>query len=281
MGIVAELVELVNATYKAWRDWRGGSSISPQELYSKYVAPSYQLLREVHSDYLVLYIELQERIDIGDPLIEIARWFSQARLRRQVDRSELRALELPPVEGRAQHVADIDSAGLEYLRAVREYFLPVRNVKGRSFEGRLRSLEPSRARETDRRLLLMLQWDNLTLEDQRAVAAEEFYDKLPYFADRFGHIAELGGLLDASSGNSVPSEVQELLASNATGAEQALQKLEAGDLPKALRSREPSKYVSWKHILEDHIRDQRWSLEWAISDVQRKYIRLRLLVDRA
>lgn len=120
MGNIGDLSTLLTQAYKIWQDARGKASVTPQELYDKYIEPSYQLLKLVHANYLETYLELEERIALEPSLSEATvRWFARARTKMQADRSELRLVGVPQAAGKSEAV---NSKATAYIVAVHEYF---------------------------------------------------------------------------------------------------------------------------------------------------------------
>src|SRR5688572_21923078 len=59
MGILADLVSIVRDAFKALQSHTGQQFIDPSQVYEKYVAPSYLLFRQIHNDYVEIYLELR------------------------------------------------------------------------------------------------------------------------------------------------------------------------------------------------------------------------------
>ncbi len=128
MSIIGDISDLITMGYKVWQ----GATVSPQEMFDKYVSPSYQLLssKSTATTWICIFGKPSERIAREDVLSQqTVQWFTRARARRQADRSELRLIEMPKLTNRTQRTSNINIAGIEYLAAINDYFLPVEMKK--------------------------------------------------------------------------------------------------------------------------------------------------------
>lgn len=301
MGVIGDIAALLGEAYRVWQDQQGQRSLSPRDLYGKYIAPSYSLLREVHTDYLELYLELEARVAASDAPTEILQWFARARIRRQIDRSELSLLQFPQItvgtRGR-----DVDAATQEYLNNVRLYFLPgppPKLSKSRMYE----RLPSSRSTLTEDLLNLVVLWLRLSAQDQRALLAEEYYDAHFLSTDRFGHSELIQRILESSiDGYSEPKP-----EANVWGLADLIPEREIGPTPNGYKQVSWHQVAKdffarqhwWQEMLEgrvecrqipiagatlaqviaDHARQQRESLELAMRKVQVAYMRLRVMAE--
>lgn len=290
MGIVGDIATLVTQAYKVWQDQRGEQWVSGQALFEGYVDPSYRLLKEVHTDYLDLYIELEERIESEPkPSQQTVQWFARARSRRQADRSELRLLDIPVLEGSSERARDTNSTALEYLSSIRAYFLPVRERRQLS-KDRLKGFGPTPATATEARLRALVYWSCLPEEDQRMLATEELLERQQREAEGGLFPADylIERLVLAAGGEPVPgvSERLRVVDAEASAALAKASKSVQKRVELALRGQNtlqrnhiPFDKFSWREVICDHVRHQRRELEHAMSRVQRAYVRLRILTD--
>ena len=68
MGTLGDISNLIFQAYRLWQEQHAGRTVTPQEIFDKYVAPTYQLFKQIHGDYMNTYLELRERIALEDTL---------------------------------------------------------------------------------------------------------------------------------------------------------------------------------------------------------------------
>jgi len=285
MSVISDISDLIIQVYKLWKEGTAEGVVSPQELYVKYVAPSYALLREVHNDYLNIYVELEERITMEEELsASTVDWFTRARLTRQVDRSELHLLDLPSSVATKERTLDIREAAASYIASTRAYFEPP-SLKNDFSTERLRRLGPTGATLTELRLRVMRAWQGFTLTDQRMIATEEYLESTASMSQD----EIIQKMLAAGIGFmeiDVAQHLEKLHEEADAAFNQARLELSAAPPEKqrqvARRQREGSFVYGfeWKNVLQQHIWRQRWHFEEAMKAVQMAYIRLRILTDR-
>lgn len=305
MSIVGEIVELANQAYKIWAAQRNKSTLSPQELFSKFLEPSYNLLKEIHTDYLELYLELQERISLENTLSsETVKWFSRTRSRRQADRSELRSLDIPQLNDKIvkgwndKHLKELNLAVESYLGNLRNYFLSdeTLNNSGNNFllktneDQILYSRSHTRSLLTELWLMRMHLWLELPHEEKIVLLTEEHLQKqlkkssLPYVHDDF-----IEGVMKAVvKEEPLPiSNIEEVLDSRDKSAIQRIndkpnQEFASPAMKAEIQSilNAITEVPNWRRIIEDHIWAERNNMESAIERVQRSFFRVRILSDR-
>lgn len=305
MTIIGEIVELTNQAYKIWSVRRAENSFSPQELYVKFIEPSYKLLKEVHTDYLELYLELQERIALENSLSnETIRWFSKARSRRQMDRSELKSLEIPPLDRKLMsgvndsYLKDLNLSVGMYLSSLRDYFLPERRLRTsgihRLFDTDKDQILSTRldthSLRTEAWLMRMYLWLELPHEEKIVLLAEEYLraelekSSTPLVRDEL-----IEGIFRVvNEPNSfLASELEQLLVARSERAKGRIrdqhrdEKIPRGiddDIKLYLGHLE--ELPNWRRIVDDHIWTERKNLEESIGRVQYSFIRIRILSDR-
>jgi hypothetical protein len=203
------------------------------------------------------------------------KWFARARARRQVDRSELRVLQIPRLIRRGQHANDINDAGIEYLASVKTYFEPIEIKKPRS-RARVNGKTPSASSFTEARLHILQYWSRLSPGSQRVFAAEEFIESRP------SQLQELviEKLLEAAADVPEP-DIAQHLQSVAREAGDAF-----GDTSKGMQDAILAGRFSWvvdgfhwREILGEHIESQCAVFSSSMRDVQKAYFRFRILSD--
>lgn len=248
MGVIGDNAALLNDAYKVWKEQQGLRNLGARDLYKKYIAPSYTLLREVHTDYLELYLELEERVaENWSSPADTVKWFARKRVRRQTDRSELSLLRFPRVTGESRG-RDIDAATEEYLNEVRSYFLPGQPPK-LSKDRLYKNVEPdSRSTVTEDLIRLASIWRRLSPQDQRVLLAEEYHDSHFMVTNRFAHSELIQRIMEASiTSYAVP------------GAEMSVWDLNDLIPQRAINSTPHGyKQVSWHQIAKDYSTGQHW-----------------------
>ncbi|HEY3566655.1 MAG TPA: hypothetical protein VGP73_01885 [Thermoanaerobaculia bacterium] len=221
-----------------------------------------------------IYLELEERVALADCLSqEIVLWFSRARARRQVDRSELRLLRFPHLEGSAQRILDFNQAVEAYRGAVRDYFLPP-SEQGRFSEERIRRMWPSAAIRTIERLALIGYWQRLSKDAQRSLVAEQYYERTTSSPDdRFGRGQIIENIMKATIGDIPVAEEETFLTTMSGLSEEA----HLHDERKNVRLEEVLARFEWDKVITEHTWSQRRELESALAKVQRTYMRVRVL----
>ena len=139
MGLVRELYEVTIELKKHWQQRQDGESTDPEELFRHFVEPSYRLFLQVHGNYLELFADLAIRLkesaraEQGSGIDQAMQWLSRERIKMQGERSELREFDLPLVRGVPETRASaVNQAGIDYLAAIRDYFLEPNPVSGLS-----------------------------------------------------------------------------------------------------------------------------------------------------
>lgn len=310
MTIVGEIVELTNQAYKIWLTRKSESTLNSRELYIKFIEPSYQLLKEIHTDYLELYLELEERIKLeNSPLSGTIQWFSKARSRRQMDRSELRSLEIPSLDSQLLRGWDRkDLKGLNqvigaYLAELREYFLPKqKDLDANHHEQLLMTDEnqilsapftkatTTRSSGTETFLDDLHLWLEMPHEEKIALLADEYlraeHDSMSVPLSRDDFIESMLKVTTKEDVLLMP-QLEELLTARSEKARQRIRAMSITQSPPSYVEARLGAYLqnfstkpNWRRIVEDHIRTERSNLERAIGRVQRSFIRVRMLIDR-
>lgn len=279
MGIVGDIASLIGQVYKIWQDSTSDHAVSPRLLYDKYVAPSYLLLKEVHTDYLELYLELEERLAMEEELSsETVNWFARSRTRRQADRSELREFEVPAARATRERAKSVNQAAELYVQNVRAYFTPF-ELHTNFAHARIGCLGPSAATYTEHRLRVMSAWLDRSPADKRALATEEYLEQregLPEDEAIETILAATAGAVDERVINYLEELDQEARA--------ALESFH--DASRAMQRRIAQGEYSyhhlfnWRHVLQEHAGGQRYHFEDTMKAVQIAYIRIRVLADR-
>jgi hypothetical protein len=277
MGVIGDISTLVLQAYKLLCERHAGTIVTPQEMFDKYVGPSYQLLKQVHCDYMDLYLELRERLSVDDPLSHgTVQWFARARARRQADRSELRLLDIPRLPSQRQRASDVNAAGTEYLAAVRAYFEPP-EIRGSFSRARISRVTPSASSFTAARLHVLEYWSRLSPASQPAFAVEEHLESEespPREVLVETLLASVVGLLDPDVADHVESVAREASAAFACVHPSLQQAIGQGRFPWVVEE------FDWRRILDEHIRAQCSAFETSMGDVQTAYFRFRILADR-
>jgi len=305
MTLIAEIVELTNQAYKIWSTKRGEYTLSPQELYTKFIEPSYKLLKEIHSDYLELYLELQERIVLEKSLSsETVRWFSKARSSRQMDRSELKLLEIPRLNRKlirgvsGEYLVDLNQAVGSYLANLRDYFLPEQGLRvslvHRLFETNadqiLSTRIETRSFHTETWLSRMYLWLELPNEEKMALLADEYLrTQLEQSATPLVRDDIIEGILQiVTQENTVLlSKLEQLLIARSDSVKDRIHSRSKDEqIPHEVK-KDIDFYLdhlaetpNWRRIIEDHIWTERKNMEEAIGRVQHSFIQVRILADR-
>ena len=313
MGIVADISDLVIQVYKLWRDARDGTTIAPQELYEKYVRPAYVLIKEVHADYTDLYLELSERLRIAGQIDDqLIAWFARAGTRRWSDRSELAVLDLPAIQAGDETAQLINDEALGFIAAIQTYFIPAQTPQRLSEKRVGHYLGDTAATATEKELRFLAVWAKLSIQDRLALEAEKesehrtSHTHVGYPDDEIIHF-----VMTAVIGETDSSLIKRIRATewkssdanskgNRSGCSDATEV--ALQLPHGLASRRPRRSdlptgidqaprdwsadvrtlekFSWSNIIHDHIERQRKALELGMKDIQRHWVRLRILADR-
>lgn len=277
MGIVGDISNLIQQGYSVWKERHEGNTVSPQEMFDKYVNPSYQILKQVHGDYMDMYLELLERIAIDSNISQATIfWFSKARVRHQADRSELRSIALPKLDKISSSSINIQEVGNKYISSITNYFLPI-ELKESSSAKRIHRRTPSASSFTAARLHVLKYWSRLSYESKLVFAAEEYLENNENL-DR-EHL--INGLIDVFSDikndkviahlNSVESEANETLQSVSNSMQEAIMK---GRFSWVIKG------FAWRDILEEHIHAQCRELEKSLEEIQKAYFQFRILTDR-
>lgn len=278
MGLVADLSALLVQAYRIWQERRGQSVMTPQELYDVYIGPSYRLLKDLHSDYEDIYLELAERMERDEVVsVETVAWFARARARRAVDRSELTVLAFPSLTG--DKVEEINLEAIKYVEAVHNYFRSGEDPQVLT-AARVRSMGGSAATDTEIRLRYLLVLSRLRPEDRRAILGEaEPESTLIGTPTRDDVIySVLAAVRDETS-----DAFRERLRSLEAEAERAA--IMPPLNPTSERRLSPSALYDlrdfrWREILSSHIATQRESLTRRLREVQLHHIRLRIFAKR-
>lgn len=277
MGALGDISNLLLQVYKLWKERAAGAAVHPQHIFNRYVQPSYKLLKEIHGDYLDMYLELRERIPDGDSLPqELVVWFARARAHREADRSELRLLDIPRLEGESSHALDINTAIVQYLVAVTTYFDPT-FVNEHASRSRLGEALPSASSFTAARLHLLSYWSRLSAASQRAFAVEEHLESGPsplreVMVEKL--LSAAADIWDAGTlehFQHVQREANAAFDQNPSSLQKGIQD---GLFSWAVDG------FGWHDILEYHIRAQCSAFESSMHRAQRAYFRLRILTDR-
>lgn len=278
MGTLGDISSLILQAYRLWQERSAGTTITPQQMFDKFVNPSYQLLKGIHGDYADVYLELRERISFDDSLSEqTVRWFSRARVRREADRSELRLLEIPKLTAQAERARNVDTACTEYLALVAAYFEPAQPIHP-ALRERIKHRLSSASSYTAARLHALQYWPRLSPASQRVFGAEEFLE-----SSEFPPVREvlIERLLEAANGT-LKADVAAYFATVANEAELKFHSLS----PSMQDDIRQGKYswgivgFDWKSVLDEHIRAQLSRFSSSLSDVQKAYFRVRILTDR-
>jgi hypothetical protein len=277
MGTLGDISNLILQAYRLWQERHAGFTVTPQEMFDKYVGPSYQLLKQIHGDYMDLYLELLERIALDDPLSNhTVQWFEKARARHRAERSELRLMQIPRQTSRTQRSMDINTAGTEYLSTVSDYFIPAEIAKSAS-RARIKRKTPSASSFTAARLHVLHYWSRLSPASQRAFAVEELLEMETQRLreELIENLLEaVAGILTPESANYVESVALEAEAEFQGVSLSMRDAIAEGRFPWVIEG------FDWRDILNEHIRVQCSAFETSLQQVQRAYFHFRILADR-
>lgn len=281
MGVIIEVSSLLVQLYKLWQEHRGTSTVTPHELYEKYVHPSYVLVKEVHSDYEDLYLELSERINRDEQITgETLEWFTRARTRRAVDRSELSLIDLPQLGYAFRHsdrIADINAESLKYVEAVQRYFQP----ETQSFSSTHRIYEllgsPTASMETEIKLIYLHIFSKMSDVDRRAMEAE----RAAKTSEASGADQVLDEVMRAVKGD-ISEDTRLRIEASSKASLTIAEDFENFDRHnRRVSFSGPNLWrFRWRDILDEHIQAQRESLSEAMKEIQLRHVRLRILADR-
>lgn len=303
MGLIGDIVALVAAI----RDEADRGDLAQRErillVRNEYLVPSYRTLRDIHEDYLSLYVGLKLRSRETEwQLNRVSDWWRDARRQLAAERTELLSLTVRGERGcHTLHSLgqdlhdDLAEALHEYVDAVAEYLSPAMYRRGpfRSFRGTNSSF-------TELFLSLFVMWEDLDPVD-RAMTLEalqsldEGPSHLPSSWDYFQYDEVTERLLAAPEDQQVIRSREDLLTmpyedgtvqdflrerGDFSDVESPLTWMERlADLHRRLGS--APRAFSWRAIVAEHASDRLASLEDSMASVQRHYTHARVLLDKA
>ena len=274
MATLKDIVDIILAVRAAWKDHRQSSDVPRKEIFDKYIAPSYTMMKAVHSNYLGLFVELEQRLQLdGEVTAGTVAWFSAARTQFQVDRSELQMIQVPKNSSSGKASVDLRAALDAYLFAVREYFVPSCNLVPRAWERIRSSFQFTPSSAIEERMWIMAGWKALLPVERRMLVAEDVTEqRLRTVDERQGREELIDTLMRVTLGET-PAGIGEQIAAYDREAQTAA-------TTKQRVTRAALNEYGQTEVLQSHIHMQRWELESAMTKVQEAYFRVRLIADR-
>lgn len=278
MGILGDIVSLVNSLHSEWKKRADEANIDYAELFGKFVVPSYRLLQKVHRDYLELYLELAQRLEINGVTRETAWWFSKARVQMQAERSELRVFDFPILIGLDERAANINEIANQYAATIHYYFAPdplILDPEG-SVAARLESVLVSAIEllESEPRLLAA-RVAECTIKEDLLIGSRQL--------DQIG-VHEADDLVEkmiSEDGSKLKDKIESEFQSKRERILNTLQAVEEslGLKDKGSSTQSTTYHLDWESRIKHHVKHQCKHFEAAMGRVQRHFFQLKILCD--